>query len=268
MTIEEKAKAYDEALERAKEYNFNGAKQVVKDLVTYIFPELAESEDERIRKELISKINGLWENDAVMWPSTLEEKNKYITWLEKQGQKSTSEIIKEYFANTPKEQLDKDWEEFKHLNNIGPIIETGNEPKFKVGDWIINRTNAIIMQIVNNIDFYESVEIDGQRRTDTYNYVEWDFRLWTIQDAKDGDVLVYVTDEEDLWIMIYQSLYEPYEGHVHYHALLVNDDFSDKGTCCICIDDLKPATKEQSDFLFLKMKETGYKWDKEKKRIE
>ena len=39
-----------------------------------------------------------------------------------------------------------------------------------------------VMQIVNNKDFYESVEISGQRRTDTYNYVEWYFRLCTIQD--------------------------------------------------------------------------------------
>ena len=50
-----------------------------------LIPELKESEDEKIRKELINRINGLWENDAVMWPSTLEEKNKYIGWLEKQG---------------------------------------------------------------------------------------------------------------------------------------------------------------------------------------
>jgi hypothetical protein len=27
--------------------------------------------------------------------------------------------LKEYFENTPKEQLDKDWEEIEPLNNIG-----------------------------------------------------------------------------------------------------------------------------------------------------
>ena len=27
--------------------------------------------------------------------------------------------LKEYFQNTPKEQLDKDWEEIEPLNNIG-----------------------------------------------------------------------------------------------------------------------------------------------------
>lgn len=45
MTQEEKAKAYDEALERAKSFQqkFGG------DYAGYIFPELAESEDERVR---------------------------------------------------------------------------------------------------------------------------------------------------------------------------------------------------------------------------
>ena len=31
-----------------------------------------------------------------------------------------SESLKEYFENTPKEVLDKDWKEIKHLNDIGP----------------------------------------------------------------------------------------------------------------------------------------------------
>jgi hypothetical protein len=32
--------------------------------------------------------------------------------------------LKDYFENTPKEQLDKDWEEIKHLNDVGvDVIE-------------------------------------------------------------------------------------------------------------------------------------------------
>lgn len=31
-----------------------------------------------------------------------------------------SDSLKEYFENTPQEQLDKDWEEIKPLNEIGP----------------------------------------------------------------------------------------------------------------------------------------------------
>lgn len=31
--------------------------------------------------------------------------------------------LEEYFKNTPKEQLDKDWEELKKYNEIGPDID-------------------------------------------------------------------------------------------------------------------------------------------------
>lgn len=148
------------------------------------------------------------------------------------------------------------------------------EPKFKVGDWIINRTDATIMQIVNNVDFYESVEIGGQRRTDTYNYVEWDFRLWAIQDAKDGDAVV---DKSDGTIGIFQSIGHRPDGgsyndpsycflHCRYDDGFFYADFEHGNT--IDSDDLIPATKEQRDFLFQKMKEAGYEWDEEKKELK
>lgn len=30
--------------------------------------------------------------------------------------------LKEHFNNTPKEELDKEWNELKHLNEIGPDV--------------------------------------------------------------------------------------------------------------------------------------------------
>lgn len=33
---------------------------------------------------------------------------------------SVSESLEKYFNETPQEQLDKDWEELKHWNDIGP----------------------------------------------------------------------------------------------------------------------------------------------------
>jgi len=32
------------------------------------------------------------------------------------------ESLENYFRNTPKEQLDKDWEEIEYLNEIGPDV--------------------------------------------------------------------------------------------------------------------------------------------------
>ena len=141
------------------------------------------------------------------------------------------------------------------------------KPKFNVGDWIVSangKVNQVISVDADNVDFEGYTLDDGVYFSGTWCN---SYHLWTIKDAKEGDVLSYKTDEGDLWIMLYWSLYEPYEGHVHYHALLVNDDFTDKGTCCICIDNLKPATIEQHELLFRKMKEEGYQWDKNKKEL-
>ena len=141
------------------------------------------------------------------------------------------------------------------------------KPKFNVGDWIVSangKVNQVISVDADNVDFDGYTLDDGVYFSGTWCN---SYHLWTIKDAKEGDVLSYKTDEGDLWIMLYWSLYEPYEGHVHYHALLVNDDFTDKGTCCICIDNLKPATIEQHELLFRKMKEEGYQWDKNKKEL-
>lgn len=35
-------------------------------------------------------------------------------------EKTLSEQLEKYFNETPQEQLDKDWEEIKHWDNIGP----------------------------------------------------------------------------------------------------------------------------------------------------
>ena len=142
------------------------------------------------------------------------------------------------------------------------------KPKFNVGDWIVSangKVNQVMSVYADNVDFDGYTLDDGVYFSGTWCN---SYHLWTIKDAKEGDVLSYETDEGDLWIMLYWSLYEPYEGHVHYHALLVNDNFTDKGTCCICIDDLKPATIEQHELLFRKMKEEGYQWDKNKNKKE
>lgn len=160
-----------------------------------------------------------------------------------------------------------DYDEIKACQNKQkPIIEV--KSKFKVGDWVLFMNKHESIYQVEKIEngYYILRHINGGIFKIRTLYNE-DLRLWTIEDAKDGDILSYITDDEDLWIMIYRSLYEPYKNHVHYRALLVNDDFSDKGTCCIDIDYLKPATKKQRDLLFQKIKESGYNWNSYKKEL-
>ena len=85
-----------------------------------IMPEL-ESEDERIRKFVVEVVKAHTCNPM---------REDAIAWLEKQGEKNEQTKhpdmvanVKEYFANTPKEQIEKDWEELKHWNNVGPTVE-------------------------------------------------------------------------------------------------------------------------------------------------
>lgn len=59
--------------------------------------ELFESEDERIRKELIDAIQGLWDNDALPLPLTAKRKDEWIAWLEKKSEQDAMETQSEEF---------------------------------------------------------------------------------------------------------------------------------------------------------------------------
>lgn len=86
-TIEEKAKAYDEALERAKKLLLgNEHSNTIRSYLEHIFPALGESEDERIRKDLIYDIERLPMQGVLTHRPTSE----YIAYLEKQEQKPLS----------------------------------------------------------------------------------------------------------------------------------------------------------------------------------
>lgn len=82
MTEKEKAKAYDEAIERAKKMYGNG-------ITEEIFPELKESDDEKIRKEIISILRNAY------WTSNRNRFNELVAWLEKQDKKSSWKPSKE-----------------------------------------------------------------------------------------------------------------------------------------------------------------------------
>lgn len=82
-TIEQKALAYDEAIKKIKYVMEHGVQPVLnKEDLQGIFPELKESEDERIREEIIATIH-------LYYGEPLEDEAKeMISWLEKQGKKT------------------------------------------------------------------------------------------------------------------------------------------------------------------------------------
>lgn len=205
---------YENALEGAK----NG--KCIKD----IFPELAESEDKRIRKALIHFIKQGEIKGTIRTYLGVTEK-EMLAWLEKQGEQ-------------------------KPTDNV--------EPKFKVGDWVVS-PNGVYWHIDAIRDSRYQVS------SGLGNCADWPlntniYHKFTIQDAKDGDVLAWYDSK---CIALFKEIYD-------------NDSFKSYGFVGACtgvfengafhdIEDVHPATKEQREFLFQKMKEVGYEWDSENK---
>ena len=167
-----------------------------------------------------------------------------------------------------------EWDvEKKELKKIGT--------KFNVDDWIV--TDDSFGKIVRHIDAISFNLIDkGYVVSDEngliYNNISFDcehkWHKWTIEDAEDGDVVV---DKSDETIGIFQSIGHHHDGgsyndpsycflHCRYDDGFFYADFEHGNT--IVSDDLIPATKEQRDLLFAKMKEAGYEWDGEKKELK
>lgn len=143
------------------------------------------------------------------------------------------------------------------------VVKSTSQPKFKVGDWVLYSGDHYEgVRHITKIDengYY--IERNGLPHGIIPFEHEICMTLWTIQDAKDGDVLVDVYGN----IGIFQK----------------NDDFDWSSYCslgpnggfrCFAIehelDGSHPATKEQRDLLFQKMKEEGYEWDAEKKELK
>ena len=85
MTQEDKAKAYDEAIERAKEIH-NEHKAQPFNIMLKIFPELKESEDEKIRKNIIIALKSQKDELGDFYKSHNTSESELVDWIEKQGE--------------------------------------------------------------------------------------------------------------------------------------------------------------------------------------
>lgn len=231
-------KKYKEALERARELLSRCIKDSDRRTKIYrvediesIFPELKENEDERIRKEIISFIA-----DRKNWFPKEETKASWISWLEKQGEQKSDDKV---------------------------------EPKFKVGDWISGYyTNYKVLSINN--EGYVVEDVDGNKINILFENEKF-HHLFTIADAKDGDVLV--TTKIRTCLFIYRKTDRKNNLTYYYAGIDGNGNFVEG---CLkrtsyhfgLVSDVIPATKGQRDLLFQKMKEAGYEFDFEKKELK
>ena len=131
-----------------------------------------------------------------------------------------------------------------------------------------------IVEVKKDVLCYKILNWCGNESVRKISDIDSIAHLWTIEDAKDGDVVV---DKSDGTIGIFQSIGHHPDGgsyndpsycflHCRYDDGFFYADFENGNT--MDSDDAIPATKEQRELLFQNMKEAGYEWDAEKKELK
>lgn len=139
------------------------------------------------------------------------------------------------------------------------------EPKFKVGDWITNSIETV--QITGyDIDYGYQVDYKGNLQHRDTDIIEKEYHLWTIQDAKDGDVLYTTCGGKNKMIFIYNGI--DIDSVCCYCLYsITNIEYKMFNTVCVIKSDICPATKEQRDILMKAIADAGYEWDFEVKEL-
>ena len=170
----------------------------------------------------------------------------------------------------------RDWSKF-----TAPWYNRQIEQKFQVGQCITD--GYISGQIIeDDCHCYKVLDFTGDNIIIPFTLQD-NYHLWTIQDAKDGDVLALSwLEDKNLFekIVIFKKYHnegvnglysmpcvEGYGSTFMNGKMLFTDEkvpyFSKTWTC-----NLHPATKEQRDRLFQRIKEAGYEWNVETKTLE
>lgn len=287
-----------------KEHN-RGDESAIEDL-EIIFPELKESEDKKIRKAILELVKQSSEildkqnqNNMIAWlekqgePTTIDI-DKMVLKYSQTRESCTNGLpvncqIRAYRQGINDTlrlsfNLEKQGEQKVPINDFkaknwyvsevdGKIHDmTYNpadkvEPKFHEGDWIINDQGSAFQIAYIDIENCRYVFEIGGYTKEEMNYENIAFannhyRKWTLDDAKDGDVLA----AQECYVIFKEIDGLNIKCYCTYHYMGFNPSFH--------INTLQnktafhPATKEQRDLLFAKMKEAGYQWNPDKKELK
>ena len=143
------------------------------------------------------------------------------------------------------------------------------EPRFKVGDWVIFTTSGNIGNLyqVEKKGNYEYTLMNNHGCSFCLSFSNEELiREWTIQDARDGDIIHFGT---------VTAIFKKYIGRekcICYCSFCKDGGFEipiENGEDNVygCYN-ATPATKEQRDVLIKAMNDAGYKWDTETNTLE
>lgn len=272
LTIEQKAKRYNEAIKIVKSKIKNDKDHVLyEEDIIEIFPELKKKTDEEIRQQLIAMCHLYYgEGDN-------SERDECLEWLEKQGKQNYDPCndceedmlncnnfpcIKKRAFKQGKTALETRKEE--KVDNANKV-----EPRFKEGQYVVDIDCDKVLHISEILSKGYLFENGDYSSFDSANK---EYRLWTIEDAKDGDVVCYKDEislyKHDIKNCIKQ---ETIFGGFVYHCCYDGKRFIIDNLYSLMEQDkidIHPATKEQRNTLMKAMKNAGYEWDSINKELK
>ena len=172
------------------------------------------------------------------------------------------ELQKQHHAATFEIEECIDWIKKQSKNSTDKI-----EPKFKVSESFL-----LFGYFLKINQFYLLESVEGDKSCPTIDWVDDTFHLWTIQDAKNGDIICY-RDEISLYkneIKNCNKQDTTFGGFVYYCCYDGKRFITNSFYLLIGQDEIGiyPATKEQRDSLMKVMNDAGYEWDAEKKELK
>lgn len=206
------------------------------------------------------------------WFSSCSRKEDLMHWysledaeeLIKKGFVFTRYLATEYHEYENETVFIKDSALVREEIDIFELFGKTNQ-EFNAGDWVVNRRNGTVHQI-------ECIVRNVSNNKNAYNLTDGeyiptsnigDYHLWTINDAMPEDVLV-ASDGS-------MFLCNGYDDHgVKYFVSLTKDgklNISDGTHYWETARSCHPATKEERNLLFTKIKEEGYEWDEKNMRL-
>ena len=236
-----------------------------------LIPELADSNDERIRKEILDfiKTNNAWNKE-------------WLAWLEKQGESYTKKDVDDAYLkgiSDAKNELEKqgeqktavvdfnakDWYVSKvdgkiHDMTYNPADKV--EPKFKIGDYIVSDyCMGRVVEITSNaylLDIGQGIPFSCEDKV----------HLWTIADANEGNILAGKIDGDN-YILIFKTVKDGWiETYGHYYNAVDRFCVPSQLFCRSYQGTFTLATKEQRNTLMKAMTDAGYTFDFEKKKLK
>ena len=239
---------------------------LTRNCIEEIFPELKESEDEKMRKVILKGLIDCRDAPDMGWTNFGGASiDKCIDWIKKQDEK-------------PQEKVDNSNKaEPKDYNSIDPYFAKPidkAEPKFHEGDWVVDNEDGYFFEVTKVREHtYRIVSQEGEEFDIQLGVIEDNYHKFTIQDAKDGDVLyqdlmdgktfIYNGVNPNMEILYSFIISNDGEDVLPYHIGKPNNGIGN-------IEENKniihPATKEQHEILFSKMRDAGYEWDAENRK--